>query len=316
MIGTSLGYSLAKRQIMKQLKFYFAFILLALTSQFSNAQIKGNGQLETRAFDMTGIEQIVFNVTVNAEIDLSRSDELFVSVDENLFNHLIIEKRGNTLHVDQKDWIQSKKNINIVFGAQGLKKLTNTAWGNIKLINVDQDSFNAQMNVGSLQMEGKVETITVSTNAGKVDLSQLKAGKANATIEGNGRIVLNADKIDYAGHGFGQLIYLGMPKLQEKSANTDFSVVSQADYKHQASMPIEFVDVKLKNNTARRKNIRFRGPSEKPFGYGTPIGAKAVKHEKFPVGTRIYQTNSTGKDKLLLTITKENAGQTLQLFKN
>ena len=44
---------------------------------------------------------------------------------------------------------------------------------------------------------------------------------------------------------------------------------------------IEFVQVKLKNNSGKRKQLRFRGPVEKPFGYGTPISANGTKKETF-----------------------------------
>lgn len=300
---------------MKNFKLYLSLLLLAFTCQYANAQIKGNGQFEMRAFDMKDIKTLVLNVTVDAEIDLSIQDELFVRVDENLFDHMIIKKKGNTLKIDQKDWIQPQANIKVIFGAQGLQKLKNTAWGNIKLINVDQEAFEAQMNVGSLQMEGKVQNLTVSTNAGKVDLRKLQVDKADASIEANGRIILNADQIAYSGDGFGQLVYLGSPELKGKSSTEDFNLTTFEDYQKQALVKVEYVEVKIKNNTSRKRNIRFLGPIESPFGYGAPIRAKAVKQETLPVGTRIYQENLMGKDKLLLTITKDNAGQTLELFK-
>lgn len=300
---------------MKQFKIYLTIILLVITSQLSTAQVKGNGQFETRAFDMKDIKTIIFNVTVDAEIDLSAQDDLFIRVDENLFKHLLIEKNGNTLRIDQKKWIEPQSNIKVIFGAQGLQKLKNTAWGNIKILNVNQDAFEAQMNVGSLLMEGKVGEINVSTNAGNVDLSKLKADKAMAKIEENGRIILNSDEIDFEGNSFGQLVYLGQPKLSG-NVSSDFNLTPMADYQSQTLVPVEFVAVSLENNSSKRKHIRFRGPIEKPFGYGAPISAKAVKQETLPIGTRIYQENSMGNDKLLLTITKENAGQILKLFKD
>lgn len=300
---------------MKQFKTYLTIILLVIASQLATAQVKGNGQSEMRAFDMKDIKTIIFNVTVDAEIDLSKKDDLFISVDKNLFKHLIIKKSGNTLRIDQKKWIQPQSRIKVTFGAQGLQKLKNTAWGNIKIINIDQDAFEAQMNVGSLLMEGKVNKINVSTNAGNVDLSKLKTGKATAKIEENGRIILNADEVAFEGNSFGQLVYLGQPKLSG-NAGSDFNLTPIAKYKDPAFVTVDFVAVNLENNSAKRKHIRFRGPIEKPFGYGAPIGAKAVKQESLPVGTRIYQENAIGKDKLLLTITKENEGQTLKLFKD
>ncbi|OEK06587.1 GIN domain-containing protein [Roseivirga misakiensis] len=300
---------------MKIIKIYITALFIACIGQLAQAQVKGNGQTEMRAFDMKNIEKIVFNVTVDAEIDLSSSSELFVGVDNNLFDHMIIKQKGNTLHIDQKDWIEPTENIKVIFGAQGLKKLKNTAWGHIRLINVNQESFDAQMNVGTLQMIGKLKEVTVTTNSGKVDLNKLQAEKAKTTINGNGRIIVNADEINYKGESFGQLIYLGSPELNAKSTNADFTVTEYEQFLNQEKTPVEFVEVKLKNNTLRRRHIKFQGPVEKPFGYGAPIGPKAVKKETLPVGTRIYQETTLGKDKLLITISKENEGQVLKLFK-
>lgn len=134
-------------------------------------------------------------------------------------------------------------------------------------------------------------------------------------IKENGQILINAKKVTYGGSGYGKLVYLGAPALVA-SGSTSLQVVTfeEEAVNRQNAKAIALVDVKIKNNSAKRKQIRFRGPVEKPFGYGAPIRAKAVRSETFPVGTRIYQINPLGKDKLLLTITAQDEGRVLKLY--
>lgn len=278
-------------------------------------QVKGNGNREMRAFNFRGIEILDFHVTVNAEIDLSATNDLYIEVDENLFEHLTIKMAGNRLVIDQKEWVQPTKAIKLILSAEGVKKIKNTAWGNVLIKNMDRETFKAVMNVGTLTLEGTVEHLDAETGAGRIDASKLKTKTASTTIDENGQIVVNAETITYGGKGFGKLVYLGTPTLTA-AASSELQLITFEEEltNRQNAKAISYIDVRIKNNSSKRKQIRFRGPVEKPFGYGAPIGAKAVKSETFPVGTRIYQVNPLGKDKLLLVIKAEDEGQTLKLY--
>lgn len=301
-------------KIFKQLTLT-AFILLISAS--ATAQIKGNGNLTQRIFEFRGIEVLDFHVTVEAEIDLSATDDLYIQVDENIFEHLTIKMKGNRLVIDQKQWVAPSEPIRLILSAKGLQKIKNTAWGNIRIKNMDQDEFKAIMNVGTLYLEGKVDNLDIETNAGKIDASRLEANTVNTTVKENGEVIANAgSKLTYGGQGFGKVVYLGTPELKAVNASAELRLLTyDNELELRASAKaIAYIEVKIKNNTAKRKQIRFRGPSESPFGYGAPIGARVVKSETFPVGTRIYQVNPLGKDKLLLIIKAENEGQTLKLY--
>lgn len=317
-MAQALTYAAQTVEKMKNSKQLILCLLILFSSTTAFGQIKGDGNRQMRAFEFRGIEIIDLHVTVNAEIDLSATEDLQIEVDGNIFEHLTIKMTGNRLVIDQKEWVQPSETIRLVLSAQGLKKIKNTAWGNILIRNMDQTQFKAVMNVGTLALEGDVDHLEVQTNAGRIDASKLTAKTVAATVNENGQIVANASsKITYGGKGYGKLVYLGTPELKAAgSASSELQVVSYEKELEirESAKSVAYIDVKIKNNSSKRRQIRFRGPVEKPFGYGAPIGAKSVKSETFPVGTRIYQINPLGKDKLLLIIKAENEGQTLKLY--
>ena len=301
---------------MKTLRHIFIITLLAFSTQLVAQRIDGNGTRETRAFDFKGIEVINFNVTVEAEIDLSMESELFVRVDENLFDHMIIKQRGNELKIDQDGWIEPSSPIEVVLGLNGLKKIKNSAWGHITIKNMDQSEFRAMMEVGTLVIDGKVESFEVSTGSGKIDASRLNAQNVDANIRGNGQMLLNAQSsLQYGGDEDGKIVYLGSPDIKAKKAN---SVVLRTLEEDQAlaseELNIAYVEVKLKNNSGKKRQLRFSGPVAKPFGYGFPLSARGTRTENVPVGTKVYQVNPLGKDKLLVTIGQGDDGKSVKLY--
>ncbi|MEQ9264869.1 MAG: hypothetical protein RLN81_06580 [Balneolaceae bacterium] len=77
---------------------------------------------------------------------------------------------------------------------------------------------------------------------------------------------------------------------------------------------VAYVNVTLYNNSESRINIEIQGPKERRFGYGAPINGFRKRKERFPVGTQIYLKRAVLNDRLLVTITEEDAGKTVNLF--
>ena len=177
---------------MKILKTYILTALFLLTATTLSAQIRGNGKIEQKVFDFSNIEVLDFQVTVNGIIDLSYDNELYVEADENIFEHLTIKMSGNRLIIDQNGWVEPSQPIRIKLGTTQLKRIKNTAWGKLQIKGMDQEYFRADMNVGDLNLEGKVDRLDVKTGAGRIDAQRLEAREVSARIDENGRIVANA----------------------------------------------------------------------------------------------------------------------------
>jgi len=303
---------------MKTYKSHILTAIFLLIATGLSAQIHGNGKIEQRAFDFSDIEILDFHVSVVGEVDLSYDNDLYVEVDENLFEHITIKMQGNRLVIDQKGWIQPTQSIRIKLGATQLKRIKNTAWGNLVIKGMDQEYFRADMNVGDLTLKGKVNRLDIKTGAGRIDAEQLEAKQVSVRIDENGRVMANAsEKISLGGKGFGRLVYVGDPEIEKSNSASEELVVVRLEEDlilQQDVKTIDFIEVRLKNNSKKRRQLAFRGPVGKPFGYGAPINAKATKKETFPVGTRVYEQGTLGKDKLLLIIKEGDAGQVLDLF--
>lgn len=306
------------KKTMKTLKTYLLTAMLLLTAINLQAQIRGNGKIEQRVFDFSGIEVLDFQVTIHGEVDLSYDNDLYVEVDENLFDHLTIKKSGNKLIIDQNGWVEPSQPIRIKLATTQLKRIKNTAWGKLTIKGMDQNYFRADMNVGDLMIEGKVDRLDVKTNSGRIDTQELEAREVSARIDGNGRIIAQAsEKISLGGKGFGRLVAVGDAEIERNgSASDELEIMTlEEDLQLQENAKsIAYVEVKLKNNSSKRRQLEFRGPIEKPFGYGAPINARGTKNETFPVGTRVYESGTLGKDKLLLIIKEGDEGKVLELF--
>ncbi len=303
---------------MKSIKSYILTALFVFISSSAFGQINGNGNIQQRAFDFSGIEILDFQVTVHGIVDLSYDNDLYVSVDENLFEHLTIKQSGNKLIIDQNGWVEPTKPISIKLGATQLKRIKNTAWGKLIIKGMDQEYFRADMNVGDLILEGKVDRLDIKTGAGRVDAQNLEARQVSARIDENGRIIVNAtQKVELGGKGFGRLVTVGDPVVENnasRGSELEIMTLSEDRILLENAKKLQYVEVKLKNNSSKRRQLRFRGPVEKPFGYGAPINAKGTKKETFPVGTRVYEESTLGKDKLLLIIKEGDEGQVLKLY--
>lgn len=79
---------------------------------------------------------------------------------------------------------------------------------------------------------------------------------------------------------------------------------------------IEFISFEIKNNSENRNHFYVVGPKPdgSQFSYGFPMMPNAKRLENWSVGTKVYQANSLGFKNLLVTITKDNENQIVNLF--
>ncbi len=75
-----------------------------------------------------------------------------------------------------------------------------------------------------------------------------------------------------------------------------------------------YVEIAVRNNSLRLLQTEVKGPKEHPFGYDVPFPPGKVRHEKWPVGTRLFASNTDGPRKVLLTVSADDAGKQIDLF--
>lgn len=78
----------------------------------------------------------------------------------------------------------------------------------------------------------------------------------------------------------------------------------------------EFINFKIKNNSANRNHFYVVGPKPngKKFSYGFPMMPFAKRKEYWTTGTKVYKVNRLGFRKLLITIKAEDENEIVKLF--
>lgn len=74
-----------------------------------------------------------------------------------------------------------------------------------------------------------------------------------------------------------------------------------------------YLEFAIRNPTKNTIQAVVKGPDQHPFGYGLPIRPGQSRVEKWPVGTKLYRTVAGIRRDILLTVTEELSGTTIDL---
>ena len=288
-------------------------IFLLILPNLIIAQVKGNKEIVTRTFPIKNIESITINFYAEVIIDCSELEGMSITTDSNLFDLIQKDMDGTELKLDQKEWISPSRKAEIRIGAPMLKKLTTGTHDLTKVINIDNDYFQVLSPVGEVQLQGKTKEFNLEIKLAKVDASQLVAENANINIwsRGSAKIaVLN--ELDVKLDEDAKLELVNEPK----SLKGDINKLKKTNNPEKRDESIVYIDFKIKNNSANRRNFFVIGPKPdgEKFSYGFPMMPLATRDERWTTGTKIYKVNSMGLRELLVTISAEDENQTVKLF--
>lgn len=292
------------------------FIIIILSMFFFtdiNAQKRGNGNIVSIEKALSNFSVIYNGLSSNITFEYSNQASAELIVDENLINSIQIEVINGVLVIDQKEWISASRQIEIKISAPSIKGFKNSAHGEYVINNIEGKEFSVDASVGKITLEGFTDYLDIQTNVGKIDASNLETRTAILTISSFGEIIVNATEIVEANiSGTGKVIYVGEPSIIN-SENVDGKIIS-IEENSIPKAPVDYINVKLKNNSLRRVHLVFAGPENARFSYGFPIGRFHSRTKRFPVGTKIYLDNGEEEKRLLLEVKLEDSGNTLKLF--
>ncbi|MFV1884532.1 MAG: GIN domain-containing protein [Balneola sp.] len=291
-------------------------VVMAFGTQNSNAQIKGNGQIDTAKVEIESFTSIKNGLSSDIEIKLGSRTEIRVITDKNLFDLIDIEVIDGELDINQKEWISPTKQIRIEIITPELNGFANSAHGRFTASGINTELFEVMSPVGVVVLSGKAKELTVGTEVGTIDALNLDVEKARLNIWSWGTIKVNAtNSIDADVSDNGKVVYAKEPEVLKTKTEKGGKVISLEEDKAPPK-EVVYINVKIKNNSSERVNVEFNGPEGARFGYGAPFGRYQTRKERFPVGTEIYLVRPLWKDTLLLTIKEEDAGKTVNLFKD
>jgi len=288
------------------------FLICLITSSV-NAQKIGNGQLETKTFDLSNFSEIHVNFPVKAKIDCAAATALSITTDDNLFDHILVEVEDDILYIQQKGWVEATK-VDLTIGAPNLKRLKTGGYGIYNLKNIDADEFRVMNNVGLVTLEGKANSLRFGTATGTIDAAELVAQEVYASIWSHGKAKVNAVQLlDGKVENGGEIIYINPPAKNRIRVKGDSEVLSVADAKREVQK-VDYIHFKLFNNSGKRIQAYVKGPRGKRFSYGFPLNPLQKRRENWPVGSKVYKVSKIGTRTLLATIEDTDADGIVKLF--
>lgn len=283
-------------------------LLFLLPTSSMNAQIEGNGKMITKSFDVENVTRFVSNFYADITLDMGIKEGVTITAESNIMDYIGIEVDDNTLSLDQKKWIEPTKRIKIIVGTPNLMEVVMDTHDDLKVVNIVADIFKVNADIGKIILSGEANDLQVKSKNGTIEASNLIVKMASVKIEGYGSAVFNASR---------KVICDLSEDAKMTNVNEDAKLIDCTnDVKIGVVNETRYIDLKIKNNSFSRKHFVVVGPKPdgRSFSYGFPMMPGAVKKENWTIGTKVYQENSVGARKLLVTLSEENEGQTVKLF--
>lgn len=291
-------------------------ILIALIcfNTSANSQIRGNGNLKTTTYQVQDLTDIDIQLNANIVLDYSLEETMTITTDENLMDYVGIVFRNGKLTLDQKKWIEPSQQPIITIGSPKLTKVYQGTHSVSKIININTQNLQLEGNVGDIIASGSVVNLDVNSLGTSMDLRELNITNASIDIDGYAKVI--TDKVINLKTNIddkGNLILLSKPDNYEQ--NNNVSMTKDVDLRT-PNHNVKWIEFKIKNNSWKRNHFYVVGPKSdgSSFSYGFPMMPKSTRNEKWTVGTKIYKEISNRPNKLLVTISAEDAGTTVDLF--
>ncbi len=276
------------------------------------AQVKGNGEVISKAFDIIPINKFELNMYADVILDASMSSKVIINAESNLIDKIDFEVVNGVLNLQQKEWIQSTRPIQITIGVPSLKNVEVGSNETLRVVNLNQDQLALTALIGKIEAEGSVGVLNLNAERGIVDASELEAKTVQLNIWNAGKVVINAtEEVRGDVDKNAKIKFVKEPKIVASNIKKLYEKKGRSLFRN-----AEYISFKIKNNSWNRNQFAVKGPKVDGtfFGYGFPMMPGAVKKERWTVGTKVYKVNKLGVKKLLVEIKKENEGQVINLF--
>ena len=181
-----------------------------------NKGIEGSGKMETREVKVGDFDRLDLTGAFDVEIRFGKSQELKITIDDNLWDNLVAEVDGGTLELDWEKDCRPDSDCLIEIVVTSLKAVELHGAGDIDITGFEGSSFTFDLRgAGDLTMAGKVDDLEVHlSGAGNVDTRELKARNVDVSISGAGNAdVYASDSLQGRVSGVGNLNYYGDPEV-------------------------------------------------------------------------------------------------------
>ena len=207
-------------------------LLLLVLSVFAasctdDTSIRGSGDLVTEAREVAGFDTIVVEGLGEVDVEVSGSESLSLTADDNVIGVLTVEVEGDRLELGVEDDVSlSSATVRYVISASALEGVEIRGSGEVAARGIDAERFDVRISgSGEVVPIGSVDELDIGIDgSGNVEGADLEALRATVAINGSGSVVVDAaDRLDVSINGSGEVRYFGDPEL-DQSINGSGSV--------------------------------------------------------------------------------------------
>ncbi len=209
------------------------FFLLTNCNNFN--VIRGNGNMTEQSFNVDGFDEVEVRGFYEVILEEGNKENVVIECDENLFDYITVNVRGNTLIIDNEEQLKSQDGIKVYItyeslqsiSCSGASKLENKGTINTRRLDVNlsgagQLDLNVESKIldvdisgaGHLMLSGDSDKLDLQlSGAGKLDAFDLKSEECDINISGVGAAeVYVTEELTATLSGIGGVKYRGNPK--------------------------------------------------------------------------------------------------------
>lgn len=290
-------------------------LLVPFTQLKAQQPVRGNGKMVEQTRPLKLFTSLRVDFPAKVVVDCGSMPGITIRTDANCMPHVVTQQRGKQLEVLQGRWIEPSKPVEVVLGTAFLSQLESSGYSSITINGLETPLLALKVDVGTVRLEGEVDQLQVETESGQIDASECPAKSI--------RLKAKEDAIFQVQAASGARIEANMPDPDSKlvltgnaevafQAGSSRQLYAAADYRPEDMQAPVYIDFTLEYPGNRKADFYVKGPRNRTFSYGFPMQAGAKRAERWPVGTRVYQTDGIGR-RLVLTVEADMAGQTVSM---
>jgi hypothetical protein len=208
-----------------------------VTRVVRDINVRGSGNLVTREMSLSDFKRLDISSAFVADVTQSETYRVAITMDDNLLDHLKVEKRGDTLYVGidntslaGQTTLHARITMPTLEGLQasGASRVTATGFRSTAPLELEvsgASSLDGGIHSGDLHMRvSGASSVTLEGSGGKADIGVSGASRAqlegfalqDATVEASGAssaTVNVAGRLDAEASGASTILYVGNPQL-------------------------------------------------------------------------------------------------------
>ncbi|MFH1845351.1 MAG: head GIN domain-containing protein [bacterium] len=187
-------------------------------------RLDGSGDLTTERIELDDFDAIELDGSMDIYVQVGGEQRVEVTIDDNLFDNLILNVRGRTLEIDWDKNCDPSHGCRMEIVVSQLARVTINGAGDVEIPDFRGEFFEFNLHgAGDLEIAGEVGELEIQlSGAGNVDAQELVAQEVDVRVSGAGNAKVYAvDRLRGVVSGVGNLTYYGKPE----HVSTNVSVI-------------------------------------------------------------------------------------------